>query len=95
MIEDIKSGNGLSFALGKLRELCKLLPEDGEVLVTVVHIYMYFNVFLFFFVKIVKIQLQKYQCLKCFYLLSYAIKMCLAIFSYCNFKDFYSKCCSG
>lgn len=49
MIEDIKSGNGLSFALGKLRELCKLLPEDGEVLVTVVHIYMYFNVFLVFF----------------------------------------------
>lgn len=31
MIEDIKSGNGLSFALGKLRELCKLLPEDGEI----------------------------------------------------------------
>lgn len=38
MIEDIKSGNGVSFASGKLRELCKLLPEDGEVLVTVVPI---------------------------------------------------------
>lgn len=49
MIEDIKSGNGLSFALGKLRELCKLLPEDVEVLVTVVHIYMYFNVIVFYF----------------------------------------------
>lgn len=60
MIEDIKSGNGVSFALGKLRELCKLLPEDVEVLVTVVHIYIYFNViFIFIFVKILKIQLQK------------------------------------
>lgn len=33
MIEDIKSGNGLGFASGKLRELCKLLPDEGEVLV--------------------------------------------------------------
>lgn len=31
MIKDIKSGNGLSFGTGKLRELCKLLPDDGEV----------------------------------------------------------------
>lgn len=31
MIEDIKSGNGLSFGTGKLRELCRLLPDDGEV----------------------------------------------------------------
>uniref|UniRef100_UPI0037E7FBFF FH2 domain-containing protein 1-like n=1 Tax=Semicossyphus pulcher TaxID=241346 RepID=UPI0037E7FBFF len=31
MIEDIKSGRGLSFGSGKLRELCKLMPDDGEV----------------------------------------------------------------
>uniref|UniRef100_A0A3P9KVP7 FH2 domain-containing protein 1 n=1 Tax=Oryzias latipes TaxID=8090 RepID=A0A3P9KVP7_ORYLA len=31
MIYDIKSGNGHSFGFGKLRELCKLLPDDGEV----------------------------------------------------------------
>lgn len=31
MIEDIKSGNGLSFGTGKLRELCKLMPDEGEV----------------------------------------------------------------
>lgn len=37
MIEDIKLGNGLSFASGKLRELCKLLPEDVEVLMTHTH----------------------------------------------------------
>eukprot|EP00064_Thunnus_orientalis_P000015 superscaffoldBa00000001_g15 len=30
MIEDIKSGSSLSFGSGKLRELCKLLPDDGE-----------------------------------------------------------------
>lgn len=33
LIEEIKSGNGLRFAPGKLRELCKLLPDEGEVLV--------------------------------------------------------------
>ncbi|CAJ1065102.1 FH2 domain-containing protein 1 [Xyrichtys novacula] len=31
MIEDIKSGSNHSFGPGKLRELCKLLPEEGEV----------------------------------------------------------------
>ncbi|XP_026149033.1 FH2 domain-containing protein 1 [Mastacembelus armatus] len=31
MIEEIKSGNALSFGSGKLRELCKLLPDEGEV----------------------------------------------------------------
>ncbi|XP_035479548.1 FH2 domain-containing protein 1 [Scophthalmus maximus] len=31
MIEDIKSGRSLSFGCGKLRELCKLLPDEGEV----------------------------------------------------------------
>lgn len=31
VIEDIKSGRGLSFGTGKLRELCRLLPDDGEV----------------------------------------------------------------
>lgn len=35
MVEEIKSGNGLSFGSEKLRELSKLLPEEGEVLVTV------------------------------------------------------------
>ncbi|XP_070685272.1 FH2 domain-containing protein 1-like [Pempheris klunzingeri] len=30
MIKDIKSGSGLTFAPGKLRELCKLLPDEGE-----------------------------------------------------------------
>lgn len=36
LIDEIKSGNGLRFAPGKLRELCKLLPDEGEVLVTAV-----------------------------------------------------------
>lgn len=31
MIENIKLGKGLSFGSGKLRELCKLLPDEGEV----------------------------------------------------------------
>lgn len=31
MIEEIKSGSSLCFASGKLRELCKLLPDEGEV----------------------------------------------------------------
>ena len=31
MVEDIKSGSHLSFGCGKLRELCKLLPEEEEV----------------------------------------------------------------
>lgn len=31
MIEDIKAGSGLGFGSGKLKELCKLLPEEGEV----------------------------------------------------------------
>lgn len=39
MIEDIKSGIGRSFATGKLRELCKLLPEDIEVLVYTLIVY--------------------------------------------------------
>lgn len=33
MVEEIQSGNGLSFGSGKLRELCKLLPDEREVLV--------------------------------------------------------------
>ncbi|RVE65031.1 hypothetical protein OJAV_G00132220 [Oryzias javanicus] len=31
LIEDIKSGRGDSFGFGKLQELCKMLPDDGEV----------------------------------------------------------------
>ncbi|CAB1425400.1 unnamed protein product [Pleuronectes platessa] len=31
MIQDIISGRGDSFGSGKMRELCKLLPEEGEV----------------------------------------------------------------
>uniref|UniRef100_A0A8C7G286 FH2 domain containing 4 n=1 Tax=Oncorhynchus kisutch TaxID=8019 RepID=A0A8C7G286_ONCKI len=31
MINDISSGNGLKFGTGKLKELCKLLPEKEEV----------------------------------------------------------------
>ncbi|KAI1893605.1 hypothetical protein AGOR_G00125440 [Albula goreensis] len=31
MVEDIHQGNGAPFGTGKLKELCKLLPEDGEV----------------------------------------------------------------
>ncbi|XP_057695955.1 FH2 domain-containing protein 1 [Corythoichthys intestinalis] len=31
MIKEIKAGNGLAFPPGKLRELCKLLPDDGEL----------------------------------------------------------------
>ncbi|XP_019897233.2 inverted formin-2 [Esox lucius] len=31
LIEDISSGNGLKFGTGKLKELCKLLPEKEEV----------------------------------------------------------------
>lgn len=32
LIEDIKSGSGNSFGFGKLQELCKMLPDDGEVI---------------------------------------------------------------
>nr|XP_057936021.1 FH2 domain-containing protein 1-like [Doryrhamphus excisus]XP_057936022.1 FH2 domain-containing protein 1-like [Doryrhamphus excisus] len=31
LIEDIRAGSGLAFGYGKLRELCKLLPDEGEV----------------------------------------------------------------
>ncbi|KAG7471217.1 hypothetical protein MATL_G00122040 [Megalops atlanticus] len=31
MVEDIRLGNGEPFGTGKLKELCKLLPEEGEV----------------------------------------------------------------
>ncbi|KAF7658001.1 hypothetical protein LDENG_00019300 [Lucifuga dentata] len=31
MIEEIKSGNGLSFGCGKLMEMCKMLPDEHEV----------------------------------------------------------------
>ncbi|XP_041849784.1 FH2 domain-containing protein 1 [Melanotaenia boesemani] len=31
MIKDIKTGRGLHFGSGKLRELCRLLPDEGEV----------------------------------------------------------------
>uniref|UniRef100_A0A3Q1FHA8 FH2 domain containing 4 n=1 Tax=Acanthochromis polyacanthus TaxID=80966 RepID=A0A3Q1FHA8_9TELE len=31
LIEEIKSGSSHSFGPGKLRDLCKLLPDDGEV----------------------------------------------------------------
>ncbi|XP_039987583.1 FH2 domain-containing protein 1-like [Xiphias gladius] len=31
MIEEIKSGSSLGFGAGKLRELCKLLPDEGEM----------------------------------------------------------------
>ncbi|KAM6933335.1 FH2 domain-containing protein 1-like [Xenentodon cancila] len=31
MIADIKLGRGLGFGSGKLRELCRLLPEEGEI----------------------------------------------------------------
>ncbi|CAJ1063869.1 FH2 domain containing 3 isoform X1 [Xyrichtys novacula] len=31
MVRDIQQGNWLRFGTGKLKELCKLLPEDGEV----------------------------------------------------------------
>ncbi|KAK1169608.1 FH2 domain-containing protein 1 isoform X1 [Acipenser oxyrinchus oxyrinchus] len=31
MVEDIKLGSMNTFGVGKLQELCKLLPEDGEV----------------------------------------------------------------
>ncbi|KAJ7995735.1 hypothetical protein DPEC_G00247680 [Dallia pectoralis] len=31
LIEDIRSGNSLTFGTGKLKELCKLLPEKEEV----------------------------------------------------------------
>lgn len=42
MIEDIKLGIGRSFGSGKLRELCKLLPEDGEVCLTVAYGHIYY-----------------------------------------------------
>lgn len=35
LIQDIQSGNGLSFGTGKLREMCKLLPDEGEVFVLI------------------------------------------------------------
>lgn len=31
MVQDIHEGNWLRFGSGKLRELCKLLPEENEV----------------------------------------------------------------
>lgn len=31
MIDDIINGRGERFGAGKLKEMCKLLPEDGEV----------------------------------------------------------------
>jgi len=31
MIADISSGTSEKFAAGKLREFCKMLPEEGEV----------------------------------------------------------------
>uniref|UniRef100_UPI003AAE7582 FH2 domain-containing protein 1-like n=1 Tax=Centroberyx gerrardi TaxID=166262 RepID=UPI003AAE7582 len=31
MVEDVRQGNWLRFGTGKLKELCKLLPEDSEV----------------------------------------------------------------
>lgn len=31
LIQDIQSGNGLSFGTGKVQELCKLLPDEGEM----------------------------------------------------------------
>jgi hypothetical protein len=31
MIADISSGTSTGFGTGKLRELCKMLPEEGEV----------------------------------------------------------------
>lgn len=34
MIEEIKSGISVSFGSEKLRELCKLLPDEGEVLIS-------------------------------------------------------------
>lgn len=33
MIEEIKSGNNLCFGSGKLRELCKMLPDEVEVFI--------------------------------------------------------------
>ncbi|KAK6305799.1 hypothetical protein J4Q44_G00245790 [Coregonus suidteri] len=31
IVDDIRRGNWLRFGAGKLKELCKLLPEEGEV----------------------------------------------------------------
>jgi len=31
IVEDIRQGNWLRFGTGKLKELCKLLPEESEV----------------------------------------------------------------
>lgn len=31
IVEDIRQGNWLKFGNGKLKELCKLLPEESEV----------------------------------------------------------------
>lgn len=42
MIKDIKSGSNLSFASGKLRELSKMLPDEGEVLVAAASIFQCF-----------------------------------------------------
>lgn len=32
IVQDICQGNWLRFGTGKLKELCKLLPEEGEVM---------------------------------------------------------------
>ena len=42
MIEENKSGSSLTFGPGKLKELCKLLPDEGEVLVTAAFTFVMF-----------------------------------------------------
>lgn len=34
LVRDVREGNWLRFGPGKLRELCKLLPEDTEVTIS-------------------------------------------------------------
>jgi hypothetical protein len=31
IVDDVRRGNWLRFGAGKLKELCKLLPDEGEV----------------------------------------------------------------
>lgn len=38
MVEQIKSGSSLSFGSEKLRELCKLVPDDVEVCLSAAHL---------------------------------------------------------
>lgn len=54
MIEEIKSGNNLCFGSGKLRELCKMLPDEVEVFIFI---------FIFYYIYQLGCLLYSFYCL--------------------------------